>query len=79
MQEVTEDNKNTSKSTPLPAAAPAFASNDRRFSAGIRGKRRDDLVWTVRNFGGKDLKKGRRPEQVTMSCASTLHSREYQG
>jgi hypothetical protein len=27
------------------------------FSAGIRGKRRDDLVWTVRKFGGKDLKK----------------------
>ena len=58
VQEVTEDNNNTlSKSTPLPAAAPAFASNAMRFSNGIRGKMRDDLVWTVRNFGGKDLKK----------------------
>jgi hypothetical protein len=37
VQEVTEDNNNTlSKSTPLPAAAPAFASNDRRFTAILR-------------------------------------------
>ena len=55
VQDITEDHK--PKSPPLTAAASAFASNDRRFTAGIRGKRRDDLVWTVRNFGGKDLMK----------------------
>jgi hypothetical protein len=58
VQEVTEDNNNTvAKSTPLPAPAPRFANTDRRFSAGLRGKQRDRLVVTVRNFGGKDLKK----------------------
>jgi hypothetical protein len=58
MQEVTDGQNTTlSKDTLLPAPAPAFASNDRRFSAGIRGKLRDKLVVMVRNFGGKDLKK----------------------
>ena len=58
VQEVTNDNNNTvAKSTPLPAPAPRFANTDRRFSAGLRGKQRDRLVVTVRNFGGKDLQK----------------------
>jgi hypothetical protein len=58
VQEATDRQNNTlSKDAPLPAAAHAFASNDRRFSAGIRGKQRDDLVWMVRNYGGKNLKK----------------------
>jgi hypothetical protein len=39
------------------AEAPAFASKDRRFTAGLRGKQRDRLVVTVRNFVGKDLQK----------------------
>ena len=42
VQEVTDGQNNTlSKDAPLPAPAPAFASNDLRFSAGIRGKLRD--------------------------------------
>jgi hypothetical protein len=58
VQEVTDGQNNTlSKDTPLQAPAPAFASNDRRFSAGIRGNLRDKLVVIVRNFGGNDLKK----------------------
>jgi hypothetical protein len=42
VQEATDGQNNTlSEDAPLPAATPAFASNDRRFSAGIRGK----MIW----------------------------------
>ena len=41
----------------LPEPAVRFANTDRRFSAGLRGKQRDRLVVTVRNYGGNDLKK----------------------
>ena len=58
VQEVTEDqNNNLSEDAPLVPAPVAFASTDRRFSKGLRGKQRDKMIALVRNYGAWDLKK----------------------